>query len=201
LIDNPDLSLEGTKILSALESGWSNYSSASVNYLVECVRFTNQAKLPILECGSGLSTIVAGLIAKRNGNTLWSLEDSRPWYEEVKHYVDKYGIDSVKLVYSPLIDHGDFSWYDAPLDTMSEKFSLVICDGPLSEFNEKARRYGLFPVMNQRFIPGGVILYDNVELEHEKEGLLYWIKELNLECEKIGSYRPHYRITVPRTGQ
>ena len=50
-------------------------------------------------------------------------------------------------------------------------------------------------------MPGGISLYDNVELEHEKENLSYWMNELNLEYEKSGSYRSYYIIRVPQTSQ
>jgi len=105
-------------------------------------------------------------------------------------------IDSVRLFHSPLVDHVDFSWYDAPLDTMPEKFALAISDGPRSRSEEKGRRYGLSPIMSRRFMPGGIILDDNVELEHEKESLSHWMKEINLEYEKFGSYRSYYIIRV-----
>jgi hypothetical protein len=97
LLDNHDFNLDDPKVLTDLSYGWANWVSASIDYLQATVKFTSQAKFPILECGSGLSTIVAGLVAKKHGNTVWSLESSKTWYRRVKYYLEKYQIDSVRL--------------------------------------------------------------------------------------------------------
>lgn len=188
LIDNPNMALDDPKVLNDLSHGWSNRNAASNEYLLKIIDYTSKTALPILECGSGLSTLVCGLAAKKHGKTLWTLESSKPWYRRIRRYLDEFQIDSVKLIYSPLVSHGDFYWYDAPFKSMPESFSLVICDGPSNE--DQARRYGLFPLMKQRFSPGCVILFDNNDAEPEQEGLHYWMKELNLssqvvECEKL----------------
>jgi len=202
LLADPDYILDETKILKKLEYGWGNPVSASVEFLLESVNYSKEAKLPILECGSGLSTLVVGLIAKKYGNTVWSLENSKSWCKRVQHYLDKYSIDSVKLFHCPLKDYGDFFWYDVPLDALPEVFSLVICDGPTRQ--QGGRRYGLLSVLNRRFMPGCVILFDDIDSEHERNGIDYWLKELNLtyetKYEKRDPYRPFYIMTVPKNG-
>ena len=86
---------------------------------------------------------------------------------------------------------------------MPEKFSLIICDGPTR--HERGRRYGLFPMMNQWFSPGCIILFDDIDIdtEHEQGGLDYWLKKLNVKVEikheKRGSSRPFFIITMPNT--
>ena len=60
LLADPDFNLDDPTILGKLEYGWANPISASTEYLLECVSYASKAKLPILECGSGLSTIVIG---------------------------------------------------------------------------------------------------------------------------------------------
>jgi hypothetical protein len=75
---------------------------------------------------------------------------------------------------------------------------VVICDGP--SHKENGRRYGLFSVMNQRFAPGGIILFDNVDAKQEQDGLYYWMKELNLKYERCGSEKPFFIIIAPDNG-
>ena len=116
VVENPDIQLDDPQLLDELTYGWANIFSPSTDFLVDLVRYSSQAEHPILDCGSGLSTIIAGLVAKRHGNTVWSLENTQLWYNRVKHYLEKYQIDSVNLLYCPLKKNTDFSWYDVPWD-------------------------------------------------------------------------------------
>jgi len=53
-------------------------------------------------------------------------------------------------------------------------------------------------------MPGCVILFDDIDSEHERNGIDYWLKELNLtyetKYEKRDPYRPFYIMTVPKNG-
>jgi hypothetical protein len=195
VVENPDIRLDDPQVLDELTYWWANVFSPSTEFLLDLVKHSSQAKYPILDCGSGLSTIIAGLIAKRHGNTVWSLESSKSWYNRVKHYLDKYQVDSVNLLYCPLKKQTDFSWYGVPWDILPEKFSLVSCDGPYQEGD--ARRYGLFPMMKERFAPECTILFDNESLKQEQEGLYYWVDKLQAQYEKRGSEKPFLHITLP----
>jgi hypothetical protein len=198
VVENPDIRLDNPQVLDKLTYGWANWVSPSTDFLVDLVKYSSQAKYPILDCGSGLSTIIAGLVAKRQGNTVWSLESLKPWHRRVKHYLDKYQLDSVKLLYCPLKKRDGFSWYDVPLDILPEKFSLVSCDGPPhQEGDGDARRYGLFPIMRERLAPECVILFDNSDLEEEREGLYFWINKVNAQYEKVGIDKSFLQITLP----
>lgn len=73
---------------------------------------------------------------------------------------------------SPLKDYGDFCWYDAPLESMPDSFSLVICDGPPGA--TKGGRYGLVPFMRDRLRSGCVILLDDAEREEERTIAARW---------------------------
>lgn len=75
-VENPEAALasEGG-VLPDLIYGWGNGDwSALDEYLTECVRHALVCKGPILECGSGLTTILVGAIAKKRNSTMWSLE-------------------------------------------------------------------------------------------------------------------------------
>jgi hypothetical protein len=179
-------------VLADLCLGWGNPdTAANVEFLDECARYARESRLPILECGSGLTTIIAGLIAKKRNNTIWSLENTKYWYNRLKKYSNSYQIDSIHIHYHSLIDYGDFSWYDPPLDSMPDKFSLVICDGPS---DNKGGRYGLLPVMKQRLAPGCIILLHNVDTNDEKENLERWAVYTDLSYEIRGSAIPHYGV-------
>ena len=179
-------------VLAKLCLGWGNPNAASnVEFLSECIKFARESSLPILECGSGLTTIIGGLVAKKNTNSYWSLENMKFWYNRVKKCLKMYQVDSATIYYSDLKDYSDFSWYDPPLDSMPDKFSLVICDGPS---NNKGGRYGLLPVMKQKLAPGCIVLLHNVDTTDEKENLERWAAYTNISYEIRGSAIPHYGI-------
>lgn len=62
-------------IMASLVYGWGNESwSAQYEFLAAMLRYCDGAEGPILECGSGLSTVLLGLVAQRRGQIVWSLE-------------------------------------------------------------------------------------------------------------------------------
>jgi hypothetical protein len=195
ILDDPGHNLDDPKILADLSYGWGNPShSANPDFLLACAKCAAQAKLPILECGSGLTTIIAGIVAQKSGNTVWALEHMKSWYNRLKKYLNMYKIDSVKLTYTPLADYGDFTWYRPPLEAMPEEFSLVICDGPPGD--NKGGRYGLVPIMKRKLAPGCVILFDNANRKTEQENVARWGEQINMSCETRGKIVPYYIIRV-----
>lgn len=63
-LSNPQLLLSDRDVITALTYVWGNEDwSASQDYLLAYIDHMAQTKLPILECGSVLTTILAGLIA------------------------------------------------------------------------------------------------------------------------------------------
>lgn len=66
----PDRSL-----IEKFRRAWGNESfSADMAYLSEIVSRVERSTAPILECGSGVTTLVAALIGERRNLTVWSLE-------------------------------------------------------------------------------------------------------------------------------
>jgi hypothetical protein len=68
-------------VLSGLIYGWNNHYSVKPEDAEVLLNLARSTDGPILECGSGLSTILLGLVAARNGNKVWSLEQ-KPWWAE-----------------------------------------------------------------------------------------------------------------------
>ena len=175
--------------------GWGNERwSAQDDYLAACAEQALNSKGPILECGSGLTTIVVGAIAKRRGVRLWALEHSPDWAAKVQGYLDRYAIDSVVLSSRPLRDGGAFAWYDPPLDSMPDSFDLVVCDGPPG--TTKGGRFGLVPIMGARLKQGTVILLDDAGREEELAIARHWQAELGASLEILGSNRPYLKMTL-----
>ena len=182
-------------VLSDLIYGWGNESwSALDEYLSACIEHALNSQGPILECGSGLSTILVGAIAKQRGLSHWALEHTPGWAEKVQKRLNGYNIDTVVLCVKPLKDYGDYSWYDVPLESMPASFSLVICDGPPG--STKGGRYGLVPVMRKRLKAGCIILLDDVAREQELSITQKWEDDLGATAEFFGSIKPYVKLAV-----
>ncbi|MCA9563312.1 MAG: class I SAM-dependent methyltransferase [Myxococcales bacterium] len=160
-------------LLSRLVYGWGNSGwSAGNDYAAACVREAATSTGSILECGSGLTTLLVGLVCKSNGTTLHTLEHHQAWWAHVKGWVDRLGIEgAVNLHYSPLIDHGEFDWYSVPMGALPPRFSLVLCDGPPE--TTRGGRIGLVPLLRQH-LDGALVLLDDVERPRETEIARIW---------------------------
>jgi hypothetical protein len=195
-LESPEVARNpGSRVLSDLIYGWGNEGwSARDEYLVECIAHAMTARGPILECGSGLSTILVGAIAKQRGQRHWALEHLPAWAAKVQKYLDQYHLDSVTLYSTPLRDHGEFEWYDAPVDAMPGNFALVVCDGPPG--GTKGGRYGLVPIMSDRLATGCTILLDDVVREQERAIARRWEAETGAAAETLGARKRYVRLTV-----
>ena len=198
LTDPEACSRPGEPVLTDLVYGWGNQSwSALDEYLAGCVHHALTTRGPILECGSGLSTVLIGAIATKRGLEHWALENTPEWAAKVQRALDTYKLASVVSCTSPLKDHGAYCWYDAPLESLPESFSLVICDGPVG--STKGGRYGLSPIMRERLAPDCVILLDDADREEEQAIASRWKDELGASLEVVGSIKPYIKMKVMET--
>ncbi len=184
------------ELLERLVYGWGNeIMSAMPEYLDASVRAMRGTKGPVLECGSGLSTILLGALAERSGARLCSLEHDRGWAARVRRALRRYRLRGVEVFHAPLRDYGAFTWYDAPLDRLPGEFSLVVCDGPPGD--TPGGRYGLLPVLRERLRPGCVILLDDLHRPAERDIASRWARELGVIHEVRGAAKPYAVIVAP----
>src|SRR5581483_11975808 len=149
-------------LLAQLRAGWGNEGwSGRTAYLEEVVKWAAITPGPVLECGSGLTTLLLGLYAGSRGVPVWSLEHDAAWHQETAKMLHRYSIPGVELCRAPLSNYGDFAWYSPPL----------------------GRRYGLLPVMSERLVADCVILVDDVDLA--AESVLYLWKTQRPSMIKI----------------
>ena len=184
-----------SSLLSDLVYGWGNESwSGEPEFLQSCIEHALAAKAPILECGSGLTTMILGVVAQHTGNTMWTLEHMPEWGYRVQCYLDELDITSVRLNVAPLAHYVECDWYAPPLEEMSEQFGLVVCDGPPSA--GRGGRYGLVPVMRPKLKPGCVILLDDAERKDEQDIILRWSEELPCRFSRMGATKPYFVAVV-----
>ena len=199
LIADPDSALsQGSRAIDNLRYGWDNEGWAAWDeYQKACGREVRDSAGPILECGSGLSTLVAGVLAQHHEKTIWCLEHNPMWAARVQRRLDDYGISSVRVCVKPLRDYGDFTWYEPPLAEMPETFALVLCDGPPADLTPGGRS-GMLPVMHERLTPDCVIMMDDAAREHETALAKQWASALGAEPIRHGLRSPYFRIGATR---
>ena len=181
-------------VLDDLIYGWGNEGwSANKAYLRECVERALVVDGPTLECGSGLTTILVGVVAQLRGCQHWALEHESAWSERVVACLDRYGIESVRVCTTDLKRYSNYSWYNPPLLHMTEAFGLVICDGPPSGTN--GGRYGLMPVMKDRLRPDCVILLDDAIRREECVIARRWAIEFGCCVQFVDATAPYFTIT------
>ena len=162
----------GDPVLGDLIRGWGNEDwSALDEYLSACITEVAVSAGPVLECGSGLSTLLAGAVAMKRGIKYTALEHSPDWAERVRRSLETYNIKGVELIVSPLVDHGEFDWYDVDGASLPEP-ALIICDGPPG--TTRGGRYGLASILKNRVKDGCLILLDDAGRTQEIEIAHRW---------------------------
>lgn len=152
-----------------LTRSWGIGAGPDPRFLVEVAERAASAQGPILECGSGLTTLVAAAYAAQS---VWSLEHHFRYGEVVRRSLAHSGLDnSVTILHAPLIDYRRFTWYSVPRK-LPNTFDLVICDGPPSD--TPGGRYGLLPIMAERLSSSTIILLDDARRPDEQEILSAW---------------------------
>lgn len=168
------------EVLQRLQFGWGNEGfAAQTEYLEEVARMAATTSGPILECGSGLTTILMGLLAGRRGVETWSLEHIPDWRARVVYALEQFEIARAHVCSVVMRDYEGFAWYDAPLAKLPKEFQLAICDGPPGETH--GGRYGLLPVLGDRLPAGSVILFDDANRKGEAEVLQRWTAEARMD--------------------
>jgi len=182
------------ELLSELMAGWSNEGyAANLEYLEAVAGASLKTAGPVLECGSGATTILLAILCGKRNVQVWSLEHFPEWRAHVSETLNENGLSSgAHVCSSPLKDYGDFAWYDPPLAEMPTEFSLVICDGPPG--STKGGRYGLLPVMGKHLPPGATILLDDAGRPGELELIRKWEVEAGFKTELIKTEASKYAV-------
>lgn len=184
-------------LLRSLVYRWGNAGwSADISYLRRLLEEMLAARqYTVLECGSGLTTVLLGVVADRQGHKILSLEHHPGWHERISETLEKASIKSVDIYYCPLKDYGKFDWYDLAAGGFPNdcEFDLVICDGPPG--TTKSGRLGLPYVMASSFRDHCVIIADDAHRPGERQAINHWISDFNIVLDKNRSHE-HFDTLV-----
>lgn len=170
-------------LIEQLRYGWRNeLYSAPGPFLERVADRARNTGGPILECGSGCSTLLLGLLAGARGVEVWSLEHEVDWLRATEERLRRFRVPNVHLLHAPLRSYGDFDWYGLPDETsLPDRFTVVVCDGPPR--TTAGGRYGLLPVLGDRFPPGTEVLVDDAARPEEREVIDRWSADRRLRAE------------------
>jgi predicted O-methyltransferase YrrM len=118
---------------------WGNIPWAAQPDFVKCaVMLARQVNGPILEMGSGISTLA---MASANPNvTIHALEHEASWASKIGMDIERLGIKNIKVHFCPMKDYPEGRWYDPP-ELPWKDFQLVLCDGPPRAGNNRNELY------------------------------------------------------------
>lgn len=105
---------------------------AEEDVLAIAVALARRADGPILEAGSGLTTI---LMAAATEHTVYALEHDPLYAEVLRHYSRLSGVGNIGLCLCPIAD----GWYDLSGKTLPERFALGLNDGPPRTLGDRRR--------------------------------------------------------------
>jgi hypothetical protein len=163
-------------LLQSLVTCWMNPWSVDSDFLASMLRWYGKTSGPVLECGSGLTTLILVTAAWTKARPSVSLEDDARWEARIRAALPKQARSCLDCRVLPIVDYGDFDWYDVDAMNLPRKFGLVVCDGPRGR--TRGGRYGLAPVMKDRLAPGCIVLLDDTSRAAERAIMEQWCAEL-----------------------
>jgi glycosyltransferase involved in cell wall biosynthesis len=152
-----------------------------IQHFIELVKESKPST--IVECGSGLSTLVGGYMVKNKIiKNFISIEHEEQFYEATlddlkKHTLEKY----VTLLYAPLkrisINGEEWFWYNTDrFETTINQIDLLLVDGPPGKI-QKHSRYPAFPLLKKFFHKNTAVVLDDSNRPDEKEIINRWLFE------------------------
>jgi hypothetical protein len=175
--------LPGPKELAGLSEAWDNDGfMADTAYLGKVCELAAATRGPVLECGSGLTTVLLSVFAGGRGIKVHALEHAVEWRNRVQIMLERCELPGARVELCRLREYEGFDWYELPKETPSG-VRLVICDGPPGD--TRGGRYGLLPVCADRFADDCTILLDDAERPGERSVTQRWQKDFGTVTEIV----------------
>jgi predicted O-methyltransferase YrrM len=187
-------SLSGTR-------GW----AASPDFLLELTRhaLTDKPKV-VVECSSGISTMVLARCMQMNGSgKVFSLEHDPAYARETRRQLDRHGLSAWADVIDAPLTAREFAgatwpWYATDGLPRDAEFDMLVIDGP-PQATRSLARYPAGPALFGCLSPGAAVFLDDARRPDEQQILRRWadeypeIEQRQLPCEKgaaVLRYRP-----------
>jgi hypothetical protein len=186
--------------LEIFARAWGNSGYVADNqYLTQLLQLLDRG--PVLECGTGCTTLLADELGKQRGYEIYSLEQDAQWAVPASRALR----DSRKtrILIAPLRSYGSHQWYAVPgQESLPMHFALVICDGPyldwrLGEPFFSAWRYGVLPWLRDGGRTFDTLLLDDVDDPRAPAVLQRWREEFGVNTRTVKSAAGELAIVTP----
>lgn len=109
-----------------------NTYAADPGVLALLIGIARKCRGPIIETGSGLSSV---MMAAVSDSQVYSLEHAEQYAAATLALAQDAGVENVGICYAPMRD----DWYDLERFDLPAKFALGFCDGPPRKFGTRRR--------------------------------------------------------------
>src|SRR4051794_39372250 len=141
-----------------------------------CNEIVHGARTRIVECGSGVSTVVlTRLLRERGTGRLLALEHDGHWAALVNEQLRREALDDIaRVVHAPL--EGEPPWYPAAvLRGLPDELDLLLVDGPPAyAAGHQARRAPALPRLRERLVAGAAVVLDDIARPGERAIVADW---------------------------
>jgi predicted O-methyltransferase YrrM len=155
---------------------WTSGSMRPAALVAVCNEIVHGARTRIVECGSGMSTVVlARLLRERGAGGLVALEHDNHWAALVEEQLRTEDLSGIARVhYAPL--GGQPPWYDLhDSDRLPAEVDLLIVDGtPAFDPCHGTHRAPALPWFAERLVAGATVILDDIDRDGEREVLAHW---------------------------
>lgn len=173
------------EILQQLVRGWGNEAwSAATPLLSALHEWLSRTSGPIVECGSGLSSLLLATASVHTGRKVYSLEHDKDWASAIGRRMPARLKGYVEVCVAPLRNYGSFDWYALEGTPIPDSIGFVLCDGPPGA--TLGGRYGLAPMLGKKLSPGAIILLDDTQRPEERSIVSRWCEELRAAVVEDG---------------
>jgi len=135
----------------------------------------------IVECSSGLTTLVLARCCQINGTgRVWSLENGPEYAQRTRRALRFYGLDQyASVIDAPLssvtLPRGIFQWY-AIGGLPDRSIDMLVVDGPPG-FIQPHSRYPALPLLGKKLAAGCHVFLDDAARDDEQELAGWWRDE------------------------
>lgn len=161
----------------ALVREWGNPYSFRAGGLARLYDLASSAVKPVLDLGSGLSSIVLGLAAERSGVPVYALESSLEWATRLQGALYASDIKTVSVRLCGLA--GGF--YMLP-DDLPKEWGLVVVDGPQDDLAARGLAY------ERLNLTGAHVFADDIQIRKIARPFDLWVLASVRVAERCGSY-------------
>jgi len=156
----------------------------------------------VLECSSGLSSVVLAKALALNGEgKLWSLENGAEYGQRTRDQLQRFELENATVLDAPLqtvkLNEEEYQWYD--LTTLPDlSIDMLVIDGPPG-FIQKNSRYPALPLLLEKLADNAVIFLDDAARDDELELVRQWQQQFpDFKYEYVNLERGCALIQVAR---